>query len=111
MLVTAPVRRPGQTPHGWHAGLRIGLGEALGQAISGVADYMAICVLLAFAAYMLLADEDESRIGRLLQVRGLAAVMLGLSVSVAASSPAIAGRARIRGEPVRGVAIPGRDWS
>ena len=64
--------------------LGLGLGEALGQAVSGVADYMAICVLLAFAAYMLLADEDEeqSKIGRLLQVRGVAAVMLGLSVSI-----------------------------
>ena len=36
------------------------LGEALGEAVSGVADYMAICVLLAFAAYMLLATRTKS---------------------------------------------------
>lgn len=59
-------------------------GVALGRAISSAADYVAAAVLLALGAHMIVgeeADEDE-RIERLARVRGWAAVLLALSVSV-----------------------------
>jgi putative Mn2+ efflux pump MntP len=62
----------------------LAMGEALGQAITGVADYVAIAVLLAFGAYMMAGEDsgDEERMERLTRVRGWALVLLALSVSV-----------------------------
>jgi putative Mn2+ efflux pump MntP len=61
----------------------LAIGEALGQAITGVADYVAIAVLLAFGAYMMRGEvSDEEELERLARVRGWAMAMLALSVSV-----------------------------
>ena len=64
--------------------LGIAMGEALGRAITGIADYLAIAVLIAFGAYMMFIeyDDEEQRIRRLTGVRGWSAVVLALSVSV-----------------------------
>jgi manganese efflux pump family protein len=62
----------------------VALGAPLGHAIGDTADYIAIGVLLAFGLYTLLApDEREQRnLERLAQVRGPAALLLGLSISL-----------------------------
>ena len=62
----------------------LALGAPLGHAIGGAADYLAIGVLLAFGLYTLLGGEerDEQSLSRLLEVRGLSALLLGLSISL-----------------------------
>ncbi len=62
----------------------LGLGAPLGHAIGSAADYIAIGVLLAFGLYTLLASEaaEEERVARLIQVRGLSALLLGISISL-----------------------------
>ncbi len=62
----------------------LGLGAGLGRAIGGAADYAAIGVLLGFGLYTLLSgkDDDERALGRLVDMRGLGAVVLGLSISL-----------------------------
>jgi putative Mn2+ efflux pump MntP len=61
----------------------LGLGAPLGRAIGGTADYIAIAVLLGFGLYTLLdADRDEQKLGQLMRMRGLGALILGVSISL-----------------------------
>jgi putative Mn2+ efflux pump MntP len=71
---------------GFEAGMPLiglGLGAPLGHAIGGAAYYVAIGVLLATGLYMLLIerDDDEERLARLSESRGLGAIALGVSIS------------------------------
>ena len=62
------------------------LGSVLGRVIGAGADYLAIGILCAFGVYTLLAARDEAAekepVGRLADVSGWPAVMLGLSISL-----------------------------
>ena len=62
----------------------LALGAPLGHVIGGAADYVAIGVLLAFGLYTLLSSEDgeEEKLSELGQMRGLGAIVLGISVSL-----------------------------
>lgn len=62
----------------------LALGAPLGNAIGGAADYIAIGVLLAFGLYTLAGPEqgEEERVGQLTQMRGIGALLLGLSISL-----------------------------
>jgi putative Mn2+ efflux pump MntP len=57
-------------------------GRPLGSAFGAAGDYVAAGVLAALGAWILLGPEDESRIERLAGLRGVAAVALGLRVSL-----------------------------
>jgi len=72
---------------GFEAGMPLiglALGAPLGHAIGDVADYIAIGVLIAFGLHTLLSHEDDEpqKVAALTRTRGLAAVALGLSISV-----------------------------
>ena len=60
------------------------VGRGLGQAIGGVADYIAAAALLALGAIMLLGKEEGERekVGAILTTRGLALIGLGVSISL-----------------------------
>ena len=60
------------------------LGGALGRLVGGLADYVAIAVLVAVGAFMLLAgdDADEQRARRLRSTTGPALVALGIGISL-----------------------------
>jgi len=62
----------------------LAVGAPLGHAIGATADYVAIGVLLAFGLHALLASDehDDERLAELAQVRGLGALLLGVSVSL-----------------------------
>jgi manganese efflux pump family protein len=62
----------------------LALGAPLGRAIGRTADYVAIGVLLAFGVYTLLGREeaDEERLAQFASLRGPAALLLGVSVSL-----------------------------
>jgi putative Mn2+ efflux pump MntP len=62
----------------------LALGAPLGHAIGGAADYVAIGVLLAFGLFTLLAPDqnEEHKVGRLTQMRGKGALLLGISISL-----------------------------
>jgi putative Mn2+ efflux pump MntP len=62
----------------------LALGAPLGHAIGGAADYVAIGVLLAFGLYTLVASgrDEEERLGRLAQMHGAGALLLGVSISL-----------------------------
>jgi putative Mn2+ efflux pump MntP len=62
----------------------LGLGAPLGRAIGGTADYIAIAVLLGFGLYTLLGADarEEQQLGQLVQLRGLGALILGVSISL-----------------------------
>jgi manganese efflux pump family protein len=62
----------------------LAVGAPLGHAIGGAADYIAIGVLLAFGLYTLLGSEqnEEQRVGQLTEMRGLGALLLGVSISL-----------------------------
>jgi putative Mn2+ efflux pump MntP len=64
----------------------LALGAPLGHAIGGAADYGAIAVLIALGLYLLLAPDDdereEDRLANLAGARGVAVLLLGLSVSL-----------------------------
>jgi putative Mn2+ efflux pump MntP len=62
----------------------LALGVPLGRAIGGAADYLAIGVLLAFGLYTLVRSDEreEQAVARLAEVRGPAALLLGLSISL-----------------------------
>jgi putative Mn2+ efflux pump MntP len=61
----------------------LALGVPLGRAIGGAADYLAIAVLISLGVYTLTAEgADEERVRALPQVRGAAALALGLSISL-----------------------------
>jgi len=59
-------------------------GRLVGNVAGGVADYLAILVLIALGVFMVLSkrDEDEGRLGLLGRTRGLAAIGLGISISM-----------------------------
>lgn len=72
---------------GFEAGMPLiglALGAPLGRTFGRAADYVAIAVLLAFGLYMQLAAEDheDERLGRLVQRRGIGALLLGVSISL-----------------------------
>jgi putative Mn2+ efflux pump MntP len=72
---------------GFEAGMPIvglALGVPLGRAIGTAADYLAIGVLIAFGVYTLVTAErdDEQRLSQLVQMRGVGALWLGLSISL-----------------------------
>ena len=62
----------------------LALGAPLGRALGDTADYVAIGVLLAFGRYTLVASEEreERVVAQAAQVRGRAALLLGLSISL-----------------------------
>jgi putative Mn2+ efflux pump MntP len=62
----------------------LALGAPLGHAIGAAADYLAIGVLLALGLYTLLppVDDEAETLGRLGQVRGVGAIVLGVSISL-----------------------------
>ncbi len=62
----------------------LALDAPLGRAIGSAANYLAIAALLAFGLYTLLSaeQEEEERVGRLGNVTGFRAVLLGLSISL-----------------------------
>jgi putative Mn2+ efflux pump MntP len=62
----------------------LALGAPIGHAVGGVADYVAIGVLLAFGLYTLLvADErDEERLANAAAIRGVGALVLGIGISL-----------------------------
>ncbi|TMD86046.1 MAG: hypothetical protein E6I78_06710 [Chloroflexi bacterium] len=59
-------------------------GNLAGQAVGSAADYLAIAILIALGLFMLRpqADDGEQRLGLLARTRGLAALGLGLSISI-----------------------------
>jgi putative Mn2+ efflux pump MntP len=60
-------------------------GGLLGRALGTVADYLAIAILLALGLLMLRSRDEEgeeARIGLLARTRGLAALGLGVSISL-----------------------------
>lgn len=71
---------------GFEAGMPLvglALGAPLGHAIGGGAEYVAIALLIAFGLFTLLHDDDqEERVAGVSQLRGSAALLLGLSVSL-----------------------------
>lgn len=62
----------------------VALGAPLGHAIGGAADYVAICVLIAFGLFTLLASnrQENQRLIELAEPHGISAIMLGLSISL-----------------------------
>jgi putative Mn2+ efflux pump MntP len=60
------------------------LGRGLGNAIGGVADYVAAAALLSLGGWMLLADEDGEgeKVAGLGSIGGLALIGLGISISL-----------------------------
>jgi putative Mn2+ efflux pump MntP len=62
----------------------LALGAPVGHAIGRSADYLAICVLLAFGLYALLGpdERDERQLARLVNARGPGALLLGFSISL-----------------------------
>jgi len=73
---------------GFEAGMPligVALGAPLGHALGGSAEYVAVGVLLAFGLYTLLLrseEHEERQLSRLAQIRGPAALLLGLSISL-----------------------------
>lgn len=60
-------------------------GSLVGAGLGAIADYVAIAILIALAVYMLLKPEDEDeeqRLSLLGRTHGLAAVGLGVSISL-----------------------------
>jgi len=61
----------------------VAIGAPLARVVGGVADYLAIAVLIALGLWMLLSrGDDDDRAGRLLAARGLPLIGLGLSISL-----------------------------
>jgi putative Mn2+ efflux pump MntP len=61
------------------------LGAFAGNVAGKAADYVAIAILIALGVFMLWPrrdDRDESRLGLLARTRGLAAIGLGISISL-----------------------------
>jgi putative Mn2+ efflux pump MntP len=59
-------------------------GNLAGQAVGNAADYLAIAILIGLGLFMLRpqADDEERRLGLLARTRGLAALGLGVSISI-----------------------------
>jgi putative Mn2+ efflux pump MntP len=60
------------------------IGRGLGTALGGIAEYIAIAILIAAGAWLLFEDEEAEgdRVGRLAEGHGLAVVALGISISI-----------------------------
>jgi putative Mn2+ efflux pump MntP len=61
------------------------LGAVAGSVAGSAADYIAIAILIGLALFMLWPrgdDRDEERVGLLARTRGLAAIGLGISISL-----------------------------
>jgi putative Mn2+ efflux pump MntP len=57
-------------------------GNGLAQAIGSAADYVAAAAVIAVGIWMLARPDDEAAAGRIASARGLAAVALGISISL-----------------------------
>ncbi len=59
-------------------------GNLAGRAVGNAADYVAIAILIALGLFMLRpqAEDEEQRLSLLARTRGLAAVGLGVSISI-----------------------------
>jgi putative Mn2+ efflux pump MntP len=59
-------------------------GNLAGQAVGSAADYLAIAILIGLGLFMLRpqADDEEQRLSLLARTRGLAALGLGVSISI-----------------------------
>jgi len=59
-------------------------GNLAGQVVGSAADYLAIAILISLGLFMLRPqdDDEERRLGLLARTRGLAALGLGLSISI-----------------------------
>lgn len=60
-------------------------GSLVGRSLGEVADYVAIAILIALGVYMLWPRDEEAeerRLGLLARTRGLAALWLGISISL-----------------------------
>lgn len=59
-------------------------GSVVGTGLGGAADYLAIAILIALGVFMVLKrdDEDEQRLSLLGRTHGMAAIGLGLSISL-----------------------------
>jgi len=59
-------------------------GNLAGAAVGNAADYLAIAILIGLGLFMLRpqADDEERRLGLLARTRGLAALGLGVSISI-----------------------------
>ena len=65
--------------------LGYGGGKLVGQAVGGKVDILAIAILVGLGLYMLVSHRDEketARVALLARTRGLAALGLGLSISL-----------------------------
>lgn len=62
----------------------LGVGAALGHLVGDVADYVAVAALAGIGLYMLTADDEreEARVRLLANATGVAAIGLGLSISL-----------------------------
>lgn len=61
----------------------VAIGAPLARVVGGVAEYLAIAVLIGLGLWMLLSrDNEEERAARLLSARGLPLIGLGLSISL-----------------------------
>jgi putative Mn2+ efflux pump MntP len=62
----------------------IGVGQAIGQTVGFLADYVASAALLGLGAYLLFGDGDDETdtAGTLARARGLAVIGLGISISL-----------------------------
>jgi len=60
----------------------LALGAPLGRTIGSGATYVAAGILILFGLYTVLVEEDEERLIRLTRPTGMAAVMLGISISL-----------------------------
>ncbi len=58
------------------------VGKPIGRVAGSVGDYVAAGLLGALGLWIMFGDEDEERLASLTRVRGLAAVALGISVSL-----------------------------
>jgi manganese efflux pump family protein len=70
---------------GFEAGMPLvglALGAPLAHVIGAAADYVAAAAVIAVGVWMLRADDDEEKAGRLVAARGLTLIGLGVGVSL-----------------------------
>jgi putative Mn2+ efflux pump MntP len=58
------------------------LGRALGTAVGGSADYVAIALLVALGGWLLVVHQEDDRVAELAAGRGLVLLAVGVSISL-----------------------------